>query len=263
MFRRIYDRREASRVKIRQDNLITDLHNAAEEGLLEQFKQIISDNSEDVELRNVRREVVCSGAKFSGPTPIIIAARNGRADIVSFLLTLPDVEMNAVDESRPEHVRKNPEGKIKTPSDSLAFQHNTALMAAVLGKHIEVVKMLAANKNVDPAILNSAKQTPLIAAVEHCPDAVGYLLQMPGVDVNARDERGKAALHYACLRRNSLDQRLPEYLIQLLAAEKIDVNIRDGMGFTPLMLAAKRGDKALVSAFRQAGADSSQRFKMR
>ncbi|EAU92501.2 ankyrin containing protein [Coprinopsis cinerea okayama7 len=63
------------------------------------------------------------------------------------------------------------------------------------------------------------------------PEVLDLLLEVDGIDVNARDQRGQSPLMYACLRvdENSVSR--------LLGVKGVDVNIQDDNGYTALMLA--------------------------
>lgn len=59
------------------------------------------------------------------------------------------------------------------------------------------------------------------------------LLQLPGIDVNARDKLGDQAIHVASKIPYSMK------ILKLLVDRGADVNARNGSGYTPLMLAAE------------------------
>jgi ankyrin repeat protein len=161
----------------------------------------------------------------------------------------------------------------------------TALMVAVAGEELEVVKrLLAAGANVNAKEKDG--NTVLMVAVSVLEgreypnaDIVRALLAAPGIDVNALNKRGESALSEACNDE--------EIIAALLAVEGIQVNAAPGKisalfeaasngdtlkakmllavdgidptpsyeGRTPLHLACINSDAELVQALLSAGAD--------
>ena len=70
---------------------------------------------------------------------------------------------------------------------------------------------------------------------------VGLLLSSPGIQINAKDNFGKTALHYACAYGSLAS------LSKLLAApQPLELNESDGNGETPIMLAIRSGNAEAV-----------------
>ena len=84
-------------------------------------------------------------------------------------------------------------------------------------------------------------------AVERIP-YVQELLKVEGIDVQAADNDGFTALHWAAW------SGMPNTAYALVKAG-IDVNRQEGNGYTPLMLAARRGNAEVVRMLLQMGAD--------
>jgi uncharacterized protein len=78
-------------------------------------------------------------------------------------------------------------------------------------------------------------------------DTVKNLLTTPGLDVNARDERGNTALMEAA--RGGHDD-----VVRALLTARADVRMRNNDGKTALMLASEGGHTQTVQLLRQAGA---------
>lgn len=97
-------------------------------------------------------------------------------------------------------------------------------------------------------ITRSPESDALLRAVRagHA-DTVKSLLTLPGVDVNATDERGNSALIEAA--RYGHDD-----VVQSLLVAKADVKVRNNDGKTALMLAAEGGHTQTVQLLKQAGA---------
>ena len=79
--------------------------------------------------------------------------------------------------------------------------------------------------NIETTLKLEAKRAPYL----------GRLLEDPRVEIDQKDKDGWTALHWASW--SGLD-RLSDMLIE----KKADINNREGNGFTPLMLAAMRGN---------------------
>jgi ankyrin repeat protein len=101
-----------------------------------------------------------------------------------------------------------------------------------------------------------------------------------GADINARDERGSSALTWAAVMDHSEVVKLLKSLgaksdlwIASLTGDKdeakqfldkgADVNAVDGLGFTPLMNAAKKGRTAVVKLLLAKGADPTAKRPIR
>lgn len=82
-------------------------------------------------------------------------------------------------------------------------------------------------------------------------DLVKQVLSIPGVDVNAKDDYGRTALHYAARSNHR------KAVKALLEAPGIDVNSKSDNGSTPLDLTQKR-DVIVRGLLRRAGGTESK-----
>ncbi|XP_071159902.1 uncharacterized protein [Mytilus edulis] len=151
-------------------------------------------------------------------TSLHFAAMSDNVDLVSFLLE-HSCDPNAKD------------------SDSCA-----PLFYACKNGRWRTVKALIQN-GADINICDKYNRLPIHATTEGChSDHEGAysclkLLLDVKTDINAVDDQGKSALHYACAW--SYDHRFDS--VQMLVASEADVNITDGFKMTPLLYACNSG----------------------
>ncbi|KAF4975350.1 hypothetical protein FZEAL_7848 [Fusarium zealandicum] len=192
-------------------------------------------------------------------TPLSLAAVWQSESVVELLLTTEGVDVN--------------------PRDS---KGNTPLSLAAKSGSIYIVELLLAAEGVDVNSQNSSGDTPLcIAAYYGDADVVNTLMfagglnfDTKGLDINARGNDGKTALHHAAamghgavarylLWPDIIDANIQEesgraplhhaakgghqdIVILLLEVETVDVNCRDLQGLTPLALASMAGHASVV-----------------
>lgn len=191
-----------------------------------------------------------------GFAPLHIASRNGWTDLVKGLLGVKDIEVNASTlrermtalhaASRKGHadVIRELLGVPGIDVNQYDVNGTTPLLAAARKGHIEAIELLLSAEGIDVNDRNNAGESALQAAAEggHV-EAVRLLLQAKELQIN--DTGGTfafAALHAASRKGRS------EVVEALLEHPKIDVNLRDDDGRTPLILAAERGRVAVVEA---------------
>ena len=122
------------------------------------------------------------------------------------------------------------------PNKKLDSDGSTALHAAAVQGHLEVVALLLEQPGVDLTLVDNHGWTALhLAAVQNHQEVVALLLQQPQVDLNAavRNREGYTALHLAA------SQGHQDILTHLLANPKTDTNVEDQDGDTPIMLLLK------------------------
>lgn len=149
----------------------------------------------------------------SGYTPLIQAIRDRNYQMIEYLLTLPNINVNSVDNKKfgfpplSHAVQMHEFGIMRTlietgvnvnePSTNEKNPFNTPLMIAAWGGRLESVRMLVENG----ACVNQQDKgngfTPLIKAVfKGNTDIVKYLLEQ-GADKNVSSYEKKTALDYA------------------------------------------------------------------
>ncbi|KAG2004338.1 ankyrin repeat domain-containing protein 50 [Coprinopsis cinerea AmutBmut pab1-1] len=122
-------------------------------------------------------------------------------------------------------------------------------LASWLG-HVSIVEDLLVYRTIDPNMATK-EGTVLVQVVRkaHCHDAgpcegpcptLARLLQIKNIQVNARDQWGKAALIYA------VESSAVPFVEQLLQHPDIDVNARDNNGDTALVYAVRSRNLHLV-----------------
>ena len=106
-----------------------------------------------------------------GETPLMAAAEEGREDVTQFLLSLPATNLEARGEGGW-----------------------TALLVASSNGHLNIVKLLL-DHGADPEAVTVSGTTPLMAAArEGREDVAQFLLSLPNINLEARDEDGWTAL---------------------------------------------------------------------
>lgn len=78
---------------------------------------------------------------------------------------------------------------------------------------------------------------------------VKTLMATPGINLNAKDNDGFTALHWAAW------SGMPQSTVLLVSDGGLDLNAQENSGYTPLMLAALRGNAAAVRLLLELGAD--------
>jgi ankyrin repeat protein len=187
-----------------------------------------------------------------GRTLLIIAARDGTAEMVEFLLqrgAIANVQddngmsplmmaamllkNDVVDVLLRENIDVNAKDN---------YIGETALIKAAAAGGKEIAQSLL-SKGADVNIKNKDGMTALMRAIG---DTVEILLDS-GVDINAVDNSGRTALMHAII--DSLD-----YKADLLISKGADINIKTKRGVTALKLATESNFIPIINALRMAGA---------
>jgi ankyrin repeat protein len=116
----------------------------------------------------------------------------------------------------------------------------TLYRAVLAGDLTAVREEIARGAGVNARNLDNRWTVLMVAVAEGFTDAVIELLASPGIEVNARAERGLTALHVAADRGDERAAAL------LLAHPRIDAGAKDDLGRTPLIIAAFAGEQGLV-----------------
>ena len=121
------------------------------------------------------------------------------------------------------------------PNKKLDTDGSTALHAAAVRGHLEVVALLLQQPQVDVNVATNNGSTALhLSAFRGHLEVVALLLQQPQIDLNAATDDGDTALHFAAFQGHQ------EILTHLLARPKTDPNVRNQEGDTPIMILLKR-----------------------
>lgn len=161
---------------------------------IELFKKIA--NLENINTRNSQ-----------GQTPLMVAALNGRPEIVKFLIE------NGADKN-------------------LVTQNKwSALHYACINGPMESVELLITKENVNAQ--TDLGFTPLLIACTFGKTEIAKLLIGKGAKTDISDHSKSIALHVACMFGN-------KELVALLITEE-NINAQTSEGFTPLMLACSKG----------------------
>lgn len=173
----------------------------------------ISETGRHMELLQRKGEIDIDVPDSNGFTPLGIASRNGRADVVKIL--------------------------IDRGADVAAEGPNrqTALHLAVKNGHHETVNLLV-EAGATLSARNEHGQTPL-----HVAALAGYTdiesLALKGADLEARQEDGQTILHLAAIHNR-------EKVVRLLLDRGVNQSAKDKTQLTALHLAAQRGHERIV-----------------
>ena len=168
---------------------------------------------------------ILNAKDIKGNTALHHAARKGRLDVVNFLLSLPEIDINVQDELG-----------------------NSPLMTAIWHNEDEsIYKVAMGCPELDVHIVNKQQQTALHMAMIH--GRVSAIQELSGEEydlINMVDKHGVSPLHHAASRKIYLsDQDLLESVLDLLLAnEDIDAGQPAADGRTALFYAAELGNVA-------------------
>ena len=209
-----------------------------------------------------------------GQTPLFCAAKEGRIDIVRFLLNhganprvqnhygvsalwipsqkgifeVVELLLNAGAET---HV-----APYSNLADDLNITGWTPLYAAMKSRKFAVAKLLL-KYNADPNAVTKLGSTPFLLAseicdldtIEACVDAGAKLDFAPsGPDADNLNITGQTALFMATLK-DRVD------VVKFLVGKGAQVNVQNRYGVSPLLLCAESGNQSLVETLVDAGAN--------
>lgn len=138
-----------------------------------------------------------------------------------------------------------------------ARKGETALMIAARRGHVDVAKYLVKKGLPVDASTPDGLTALMFAAIYRQPQMARFLLEN-GADVNARGALDYTALLVALGRRPDKQTISDKNLVPTLSTlldHGAHVNVRDGGGLTPLWLALKTGNEAVVQLILDHGAD--------
>ncbi|HTM63304.1 MAG TPA: ankyrin repeat domain-containing protein [Gammaproteobacteria bacterium] len=208
---------------------------AARKGELQSLINILNACHNDLDVVNYKSEsLFMFHDKCNGVTALDIAAANGHIPIVSALLKIAGVNVN---------------------NQSPYLNMNTPLLSAITHKNMKIVEALAESGKLNPNLTNETGENALTLALLICPSMVPIILKISDLNINAVNKSKYSALHYAVKHKSPRCNYVP----QLLATPGIQIDLQNLKGYTPLMLAAKKGDSDSFTALLDAGADLNKK----
>ncbi|CAF3681618.1 unnamed protein product [Rotaria sordida] len=250
---------------------ISALMLAAEQGYFECVKLLVQAGA-DLEL--APSGPLALTMNLCGQTPLFCAAKEGRTDIVKYLLDrganprvqnhygvstlwipsqkgmLQVVEL-LLDAGAETHIA--PFGNL---ADELNITGWTPLYAAMKSRKFDVVKLLL-KRGADSNAVTKLGSTPFLLAseicdldvIEACVEADADLDFAPsGPDADNLNITGQTALFMATLK-DRVD------VVKFLIEKRAQVNVQNRYGVSPLLLCAESGNQELVQALIEAGAN--------
>ncbi|XP_067668166.1 ankyrin-1-like [Haliotis asinina] len=260
----------------------TDLHDACKEGNLQRVRDILQQNKNDIDKHGK-----------DGMTPVMWAARRGHREILDLLvekganLQLVDdvrnnilhwacrggnismvkhiISINAVDISSKGRDGRTPLMYAARMGEHKLFQllvskgglpaevdndGNSILQLACWGGNVEMVEYILLHNAVGISCTGQSRRTPLTAAAYKGHGQILDLLKSKGADLNAADDVGDSVLHRACLGGHE------DIVSCVLKMDDVDINSRGQCGRSPLMVAARIGDKEIFDLLVEGGADA-------
>ena len=185
-------------------------------------------------------------ADHEGHTCLTLAAYNGHTETVRYLVSLPEMDVNHMDEygytavlavAEVDHpdvmeVLIDAGADIEVKGSRGISDGLSPLLVACHLEHLRVVKVLV-RAGAEVCVTDYEGDTCLSTAVGFGnTETVCYLLGLPEVDVNHADETGLTALHGAVMQN---DAKLTD-VMQLLIDAGADIDAKDEDSWTPLML---------------------------
>lgn len=225
MLRKINAVREKNDYRKLQKKIGEQLVNAATRGDAVEVRRILSDCKHDAVVVNhgyTKRRLLFRET-LTGASSLDLACLHGHRDVVDVLVKTPGINVN---------------------SQSSEFGMNTPLLAAVICKKADVVKILAACDRVDPNIQNDEGDTALTKAFRTCPQAVPLLFKMPTLDINKQNKRKHTPLMLAA-KFGMLDHAKD------LLSMGADTTLKDDRGRTAADIARQKGHAELAGYIEQ------------
>jgi ankyrin repeat protein len=247
-----------------------EIHEAAELGNLDKVKACLEKdpaliNTTDAKGRSVLARAILSGKKEvvefvlgKGATEDLYAATLlGHTNRVAALLKEDPKLINAKDKAgkAPLHWAALYGQKAvvellaaeKADLNALDGDGFTPLHWAVMFNKSDIVEVLVKNKADTSIKVAKFGWTPLRLAVIHGHTATAQILIKGGVDPNLKEEENIPLIHQAVIVGK-------KDMIELLLANKCDVNQKDADGDTPLFEAIEQNNQEIIAFLRQHGA---------
>lgn len=201
-FRALLEQLSAKGVNSHDKQLNTPLIIASRLGDTERVKELIAQGA-DVNAVNKK-----------GMTPLMNAAFFAENDECATLLLNAGAEVNAADKSGW-----------------------TPIMYALLGdRSLEFIRDLIDNRNAYPEQRTKAKVSPMMIACQFSKHAeLPEILYAANCEVNVPDDKGNLPLHYAAQNTTAAAAEM----IRALDRLNVKVDVQNGGGWTPLMLACQ------------------------
>lgn len=201
-FRALLEQLSAKGVNSHDKQLNTPLIIASRLGDTERIKELIAQGAD------------VNAANKKGMTPLMNAAFFAENDECATLLLNAGAEVNAADKSGW-----------------------TPIMYALLGdRSLEFIRDLIDNRNAYPEQRTKAKVSPMMIACQFSKHAeLPEILYAANCEVNVPDDKGNLPLHYAAQNTTAAAAEM----IRALDRLNVKVDVQNGGGWTPLMLACQ------------------------
>ncbi|KAK4573996.1 hypothetical protein LTR86_001757 [Recurvomyces mirabilis] len=184
------------------------------------------------------KSLIQRGANIDGASnyALQLAARGGYIDVVNMLLD----HDAAIDRKVPD-------------SDELDFASGTALQAACEYGRLDVVETLL-RRGADPNLNGRILSRPLVVATQDAKlEILKLLLAAPGTEPNVHGGESQATPLIFAAANMSVEA------VRLLLQKGADINAKDNLGDTALIMAAWKGDRDCVEHLCDQGADVTYR----